>query len=314
MIADHLVASLREFQAAAPRVIGAYSQGLPGPAWVFTGGIHGNEPAGVAALEQVMEVMSRWEGKFAGAILALRGNLAGLRQGVRFIDHDLNRLWSPEQREALRHRSPRLREELESLELEALFTRFFEAHPGPHYLVDLHTTSASSAPFAIISERQAAETLVNCLPIPVVYGLTHSLSTSLNVYIDRNGWMGMALEAGQHQAPESVTRHEAAIWLLLARAGCIGYDQIPAAAAQVSVLEQAAAGVPPRVRVIYRHAISPADQFRMRPGYVNFDPVQAGELLGESVTGPVYAPDDGYIFMPLYQTLGEEGFFIVQQT
>ena len=43
-----------------------------------------------------------------------------------------------------------------------------------------------------------------------------------------------------------------------------------------------------------------------------FDPIRKGEVLGTDANGPVTAPVDGWIVMPLYQA-GEEGFFVVTE-
>jgi succinylglutamate desuccinylase len=50
--------------------------------------------------------------------------------------------------------------------------------------------------------------------------------------------------------------------------------------------------------------------FEMRPGYNNFDPIVKGQELGTDFRGPVRANESGVILMPLYQKLGEDGFFI----
>jgi succinylglutamate desuccinylase len=51
----------------------------------------------------------------------------------------------------------------------------------------------------------------------------------------------------------------------------------------------------------------------MRPGYANFQPIRRGEHLADDASGPVLAPEDGLILMPLYQSLGTDGFFLVQE-
>jgi succinylglutamate desuccinylase len=48
----------------------------------------------------------------------------------------------------------------------------------------------------------------------------------------------------------------------------------------------------------------------MHAGYKNFDPVRRSEILADDVTGEVRSPEAGLILMPLYQKLGEDGFFI----
>jgi succinylglutamate desuccinylase len=59
--------------------------------------------------------------------------------------------------------------------------------------------------------------------------------------------------------------------------------------------------------------IEPGDDFRMRPGYQNFQPVKKGEWLANDQDGKIVARCDGYILMPLYQSQGDDGFLIIQE-
>ncbi|MFT5998627.1 MAG: succinylglutamate desuccinylase, partial [Neolewinella sp.] len=82
------------------RIIGHYRGAEAGPLVVAIGGVHGNEPAGVLALERLFDMLEDEPRinpgfSFKGDLLALRGNLAALAAGVRFIDADLNRIWRP---------------------------------------------------------------------------------------------------------------------------------------------------------------------------------------------------------------------------
>ncbi|MBK6950183.1 MAG: hypothetical protein IPH16_20770 [Haliscomenobacter sp.] len=61
--------------------------------------------------------------------------------------------------------------------------------------------------------------------------------------------------------------------------------------------------------IIWRHPVEPEDQFRMEPGFQNFDPVRIGQRLATDRNGPVLAKVDARILMPLYQAQGEDGFF-----
>ena len=67
---------------------------------------------------------------------------------------------------------------------------------------------------------------------------------------------------------------------------------------------------PPMVQIEYRHAINKQDQFKMLPGFSNFQEVSKGEHLADDRNGPVLSPMDGLIVMPLYQETGNDGFFI----
>lgn len=50
----------------------------------------------------------------------------------------------------------------------------------------------------------------------------------------------------------------------------------------------------------------------MRPGYVNFQPIARGETLASDWRGPIRADESGLILMPLYQALGDDGFFVAR--
>jgi len=69
----------------------------PGPMLIVLGGIHGNEPAGLLALEPLIDGLALAAGDF----VALSGNRAALAAGVRYIERDLNRGWSDEAIKAL---------------------------------------------------------------------------------------------------------------------------------------------------------------------------------------------------------------------
>ena len=73
-----------------------------GPTVVFFGGIHGNEPAGIFALEEVMRQLQESNTVVSGSIFALAGNLRALNKGKRYEQKDLNRIWSIEKVEQLK--------------------------------------------------------------------------------------------------------------------------------------------------------------------------------------------------------------------
>ena len=67
--------------------------GEPGPVVMIVGGMHGNEPAGARAAEQIRH----WTVKRGELIVIPRANVAGLRARIRFVPNrspatrDLNR-------------------------------------------------------------------------------------------------------------------------------------------------------------------------------------------------------------------------------
>ncbi|MBZ0151887.1 MAG: succinylglutamate desuccinylase/aspartoacylase family protein, partial [Planctomycetes bacterium] len=68
--------------------------GRPGPTLLVLAGVHGNEPAGVAAVQRVLDTLQQRELAVRGRLVAFAGNLRALAEGRRFVDRDLNRGWS----------------------------------------------------------------------------------------------------------------------------------------------------------------------------------------------------------------------------
>ena len=50
----------------------------------------------------------------------------------------------------------------------------------------------------------------------------------------------------------------------------------------------------------------------MKKGFKNFDPIKKGDVLAEDNTGLILAKMDGLILMPLYQSKGSDGFYVVR--
>ena len=65
-------------------------------------------------------------------------------------------------------------------------------------------------------------------------------------------------------------------------------------------------------KVKYIHKINSEDKFRMKSNVANFQDVKKNEVLGVDKEGEVKSPINGKILMPLYQTQGSEGFYIIQ--
>ena len=123
--------------------------------------------------------------------------------------------------------------------------------------------------------------------------------------------VGVAYEAGQHDEPLSVNRSLSAILNTLHFAGCISDANLRSP--HENILQKSFAELPRVTRLIHAHHIKPADGFKMRPGYVNFQKVEAAEHLADDVSGQVLAPYTSLILMPLYQAKGSDGFFLVQE-
>ncbi len=301
-----------------PRVLGSYSAGIPGPLVIATGGIHGNEPSGARAIVRVFEALHAAAPPLRGRVLGLTGNLAALNRGERFLDRDLNRAWRPERLAALAKARPEdlAGEDRELVELGGEIEAALGARTGAAVFLDLHTTSSDSAPFAIVSDSRVNRRLAQALGVPILLGLEESLEGTLLNWVNQLGHVAIGFEAGQHEAPESLARHEAALWLTLVSVGCLGEEdagRIADLPARRALLAQATHGLPATLELRHRHAIRPEDDFAMNPGFKNFFPIQKGAVVAHDRSGDVRAEEGGYLFMPLYQKLGDDGYFLVRR-
>ncbi len=305
------------------RIIGDYIGQRPGPLVVVFGGIHGNEPAGVEALKTLFDLLHLEPGynpgfQFSGRLLALRGNRRALQKGKRFIDKDLNRFWLSQHLQQLQNLTPGSNpadaEDRELLEVLDLIWQTITSYQPQHmYVLDLHTTSTHGGIFTITSDHEESIRLAIQLHAPVITGVLRGLSgTTLHHFTSEHypcHTVALSFEAGQHDDPVSVQRAIAAIINLLRSVGCVRAEDVENKHDQLLIAYSA--GLPKVAELVYTHRIPTGSQFRMQPGYVNFQPVKAGELLAFQDGEAIYCPFDAHILMPLYQPQGEDGFFLV---
>lgn len=299
----------------ARRWIGAHEGERPGPTMVIVGGIHGNEPAGVLAVRRVLRELARRKPPMRGRLLALAGNIRALAEHVRYLDRDLNRRWYPDHLARLRDQDRELDspEDREQRELVEIFDRLDATFDHPLVVLDLHSFSAEGPPFTVIADALRNRAIAYELRVPIIFGLEEAVDGTLLGYLADLGHVAVGFEAGQHHDPRTVENHVAAIWLALCCAGLLEPTSVPELDRQRARLDEAAGELPRAVEIVYRHAIRPHDEFRMDPGFHNFQPIRRGQRLAHDSDGEVRAPEGGRILMPLYQGLGEDGFFIAQE-
>jgi succinylglutamate desuccinylase len=289
--------------------LGAIDHGRPGPTVVLSGGMHGNEPAGVLAIRRILDTLQAENAPVAGHLLGLAGNVGALRLGVRYTDRDLNRCWDVASVAQLRETHGHTAEDVEQLELLRAFDAAIANARGPIIHLDLHSMSADGVPFIVVCDHPQSIQLARDLCLPGIAGLEKAIPATTIEYFTTLGHIALAVEGGQHESLATVDTLESVAWLLLASVGVIAWASVPHLQDRRDRLRQRGLNVP-AVRVTYRHAIAPTDHFKMKPGYRNLQAVHAGEILAEDDRGPVYAPESGWILLPLYQPVGTDGFFI----
>ncbi len=311
-------------ELALRRVLGRYSTDVPGPLLVVTAGIHGNEPAGLLAFARVLARLHSMRVSMRGSLVGLGGNLAALSRDVRYIDEDLNRLWSYAPRSAaapIEASAPSI-ERREQQELDLELTALIDAHSTSGHsitLLDLHSTSSEGPPFTILEGGPRNVAIARALGVPSILDLHKDVPGTLLDFVDHRSIPGIVLEGGQNRSPHTAAHHEAGIWILLEHLGMLPSLEPSFLAAERQVLQRAALGLPGLLRIFLRWNIESGEEFEMLPGFRGFQRVPRGEVLATSRRPgahralEVRCPQDAVLVMPRYQGQGSDGFFLAQE-
>lgn len=293
-----------------------------GPTLVCAAAIHGDEPAGLLAVQRVLRTLEERRPPLRGRFYGLVGNRSALGKELRYVSEDLNRIWMRDRVQALEEvlstgegadRNGLRHEALEQWELLRELHEILDDSREEVYFLDLHTSSAQGEPFLCIGDTLRNRGFALRFQVPVILGLEECIDGALLEYVNNLGVVTMGVEAGQHRVGASVQHHEAVIWLALVHSGVLAPDNVPDLEACRERLRAAANGLPRVMEVRHRHPIEREDDFRMEPGFRNFELVEAGELLAHDRQGPVRADESGRILLPLYQGLGSDGFFLTRE-
>ncbi|MEM8523685.1 MAG: succinylglutamate desuccinylase/aspartoacylase family protein [Bacteroidota bacterium] len=305
------------------RIIGRYIGEEKGSLFIAIGAMHGNELAGVRAIEKVLDMLeaeaeNNPDFVFTGQFFGLCGNLRALKRGKRYINKDLNRQWTTSNVQRILRQDLKYLDE-EDLELkELLFTIqkiVRDYQPEKVFLLDMHTTSAKGGIFSIATEDILSLQIAVQLHAPVITGMMEGLKgTTLHYFTDSaldRPTTAIAFESGQHYEPLSVNRAISAIINCMRSIGCV--HSMVVEPRHDEILIEYARHLPKVTELLYVHKITPEDQFKMKEGFSNFQSVSEGELLAEDRHGDIIAPYDALVLMPLYQKQGENGFFLIKE-
>ena len=305
------------------RIIGRYTENKKGPLLFVIGGIHGNEPAGVKAIDLVSKMLEvehiKNEGFiFNGTLLGIVGNLRAYKKNVRFIKKDLNRIWSKEHLDKIRStNSSKLdAEDREMLEILSVINHELSTHDYTRMLVlDLHTTSSHGGIFTIPNNFKDSQNIAMQLHAPVVKGMLKGIKNTTLHFFKSEFFpiktTAVTFESGQHEDPLSVNRAVSAIINCMRSLGSVVESDVENI--HDKVLKKFSEKLPKSTKLVKRHAIEAKAGFEMLPGFKNFQKVKKGELIAKDKNGDIYSPADGRILMPLYQKQGEDGFFIIKE-
>lgn len=288
------------------RVIGKYEGKEKGPLLLVTAGVHGNEPSGVLALQKIFKELEDSKMPIKGTFLGLSGNKKALQQEKRFIDEDLNRTWT---KENLQKDHPETHEQTEMFEIIDLLNNYSKKEFPKRFFLDCHTTSSDSLPYISVQEVGKNDVFADKFPLHIVRGFSDIVNGSIDKYFSQVGFTGFTFEGGQHFAETTQANQEAMIWLALKEVNGVDLNALSCFPICIEQLE----GGQTTFKILYRHGLENDDEFKMQPGFKNFQKISNGELLAIQNGKEIYSEWDATIFMPLYQSQGNDGFFVIKE-
>ncbi|WP_224483549.1 succinylglutamate desuccinylase/aspartoacylase domain-containing protein [Robertkochia aurantiaca] len=293
------------------RVLYRYDAAPELPAVVFFCGIHGNEPAGVRAFEQLLPFLE--EKDLSGSLYVLSGNLAALKEGVRYMDVDLNRIWDDLHLKKIAEADKDfISEHLDMREILQMLHEIWGRIEGPLYFIDFHTTSSASIPFITIDDSMINRNFSEHFPVPKVLGIEEYLNGTLLSFINRVGYVSLGFEAGQHQSRSAVLHAEAFMCLTLEYAGLLP-SGMRINKSYRRTLTEASKGKDSFYEITQRYGIDKDEDFRMIPGFESFQHISAGTELALSDGKLIKSEEKQVLFMPLYQKQGADGYFFIRE-
>jgi len=305
------------------RIIAKYQGPNPGPLLIVFGGMHGNEPAGIEAIKMManmleIEPQTNPDFEYNGSFLGLIGNLQAYHKNQRFIRKDLNRSFTKENLEIVEN-SPESQLKDELLEIKQILSVVRETindiKPKKVIVLDLHTTSSFGGIFTITPDDPESLRIAIELHAPVIKGMLKGIKgTTLHYFTKENFGIDMipvTFESGQHNEELSINRAIAAITNCMRTIGSVSPQHVENQ--HDKLLIEHSKNLPKVSELISKHNINEGDNFKMNPNYKNFQRIQSGEVIAKDKKGPIEAPEDALLLMPLYQSQGEDGFFLIKK-
>lgn len=276
-----------EFSTPMNTIEGAsvINSGSGDTALVVCGGVHGNEPAGVIAIEKITGLVKSGDWKINGAVYGLVGNPAALQKSVRFIDENLNR--------AFNGYVSNLTEGKRAREIVGWLKEIAAVYKNLH-LVDLHSVSIGDTRIAVFNAENpgSKQWALQISPIPFRMGSYERIVPgTLMGAVEKFGGIAVSIECGNHSSETGAT---------------VGLEHVESALLSLGMLTGARTSF--KGRVDYEGAprtYTLIDIIKPTPGFSFISPdvrsemfVAAGEPYARDNTGDIRAPQDCYLIMP----------------
>ena len=260
----------------------ARSAELPRPHVGVLGAVHGNERCGLAALERLTDAVSSGAlAPSAGTWVLVHGNPEASEAGRRYTQGgaDLNRLfdfafetnlpraqWTPEH-----ERAALLRPVLEGLDA----------------LLDLHSATWPTPPFAIVNDAPASRELARRLGVGFVtqgWGGPGLLMDRVSIgLLGKQGLPAVSVECGQHDEPDAIEEAWRCTVRFLRASGVLDGEAPRGDARFLEIVE-----------IVSR----PSETFRFVRPFRGLDVLEAGELLAADRIAELRVRERCYVLMP----------------
>lgn len=257
----------------------------PGSIVTIMGGVHGNEPCGVNAINELKNLKIKF-----GKINFILGNPRAIEQNIRFTAMNLNRVFREDDEMA--------KEEKETYE----YKRSREIIPflnESDILLDIHSSATKdSIPF-IICEPHSLE-LAQCLPFEIrCYGFDNIHPGSADYYMNKQNKKAICIECGNNDDPNATDLAVKSIRILLSKLGMIDDMQ------ETHIKDQKIFDI----KSIYK---TKTDSFRLEKYFKDFERVNKGQLIGLDGDEKIYSDlDQSILFARSCDRRGAEGFIFV---
>lgn len=279
--------SLGRWRAGNTGIAGVwtFAADTPGPHVMVNALTHGNEPCGAVAVLRLLEagvrpVRGRLTLSFAN-IAAYDAFRAGTARPGRFLDRDLNRLWS----DAMIDADDASREAARARQLRP-------AVAAADVLLDLHSTAHVARPFFVIADLGKTRALADRMAMPPTQQLMPGGCAEGRHLIDYGRFsdpddpaVAVTVECGRHDDPSAGDVAAGVTARFLVATGTV-----------------AGAPSPPGAPIERYRTVSPytvaSDDFRFLGRTDGFHAAAAGETVALDGDNPVRAPFDTVIVSP----------------
>jgi len=251
---------------------------------IILAGVHGNEKCGIGAFERILPGLKIQK----GTVFFCYGNPRAIEKNIRFYESNLNRLF----------REDNLLSENERRSYEYGRAQFLKKYlDQSDALLDVHASSNPHSKQFVICEKNASET-VKYLPFDlVVNGFDDIEPGGTDYYMNRIGKIGICIECGNKEKPESIKKAIDSILDFLSARGHITNKLLKPNKQDC-------------VQIYYLY-ITKTDNFNLNRKFSDFEEIKKNEIIGIDGKEKITTKKDSVIlFAHDRKQIGEEAFLL----